>query len=101
MGFQVAPYQGVYSSDSTPFSDKGLPSVSFARSAPRETATIHNRYDTADSLKPAQLEKDIAFITAFADRMANAVYPPVNHTIPDNMKEKLDIYLARKRAPKQ
>ena len=97
MGFQAAPYQGVYSSDSTPFSDKGLPSVSFARSAPRETATIHNRYDTAASLKPAQLEKDIAFITAFADRMANAVYFPVKHTIPDNMKEKLDKYLCRKR----
>ncbi|MBQ2766785.1 MAG: DUF4910 domain-containing protein [Clostridia bacterium] len=97
LGFQTAPYQGVYSSDSTPFSDKGIPSVSFCRAAPRETATIHNSYDTAALIKPAQMEQDIAFITAFVSRMANAAFCPVERTIPDNMKEKLDKYLCRKR----
>ena len=44
--------------------------------------------------------EDIAFITAFTERMVNAVRCPVGKTIPDNMKEKLDIYLNRKRDKK-
>lgn len=43
------------------------------------------------------MQKDIEFITAFADRMANAVICPVDREMPDNMKEKLDEYLCRKR----
>ena len=39
----------------------------------------------------------MAFITAFADRMANAALCPVKREMPENMKEKLDIYLCRKR----
>ena len=37
------------------------------------------------------------FITAFTTRMANAVRLPVAKEIPDNIKEKLDEYLLRKR----
>ena len=40
---------------------------------------------------------DIAFIQAFTDRMANAVRIPVKREMPDNMKERLDEYLGRKR----
>ena len=98
LGFQIKPYQGVYSSDSTPFSDKGVPSVSFARVAPRETATIHNSYDTVAVMKAEHMEKDIDFITSFVARMANSVLCPVAREIPDNMKEKLDEYLLRKKA---
>ena len=43
---------------------------------------------------------DIAFIQAFTDRMANAVRIPVKREMPDNMKERLDEYLGRKR-PKE
>ncbi len=43
------------------------------------------------------MEQDIEFITAFATRMANAQWCPVAKTMPDNMKEKLDEYLCRKR----
>lgn len=96
-GFQTAPYQDVYSSDSTPFSDKGIPSVSFARAAPRETAMIHNAYDTMASMKTEHMIRDMEFITAFSERMANAVYLPVTREIPDKMKEKLEKYLCRKR----
>ena len=45
--------------------------------------------------------KDIAFIAAFTKRMACAMRCPVGREIPENMKEKLDIYLTRKRGPKQ
>lgn len=97
VGLPVASSQGVYSSDSTPFADKGVPAVSFARHSPPNTATIHNSYDTRKLIKTDNMQKDIEFITAFADRMANAVYCPVDRTMPDNMKEKLDEYLCRKR----
>ncbi|MBO5657415.1 MAG: Zn-dependent exopeptidase M28 [Agathobacter sp.] len=96
-GFPMAVRQEVYSSDSTPFADKGVPALSFARIAPHNTATIHNSHDTIAVMKMEHMEKDIAFITKFSDVMANAVRLPVDRKIPDNMKEKLDIYLLRKR----
>lgn len=97
LGFSVTSEQGVYSSDSTPFADKGVPAVSFARSSPPNTATIHNSYDTMALMKGEQMVEDIDFLIAFADRMANAKHCPVAREIPDNMKEKLDVYLNRKR----
>ena len=100
LGFPIEGKQDVYSSDSTPFADKGIPAVSFARIAPQNTATIHNSYDTLAVMKGEQMVEDIEFITAFTSRMANAVLCPVAKSIPDNMKDKLDIYLCRKRAPK-
>ena len=99
-GFGISTRQDVYSSDSTPFADKGIPAISFARIAPQNTATIHNSYDTPELMRGVQMEEDIDFITAFATRMANAVVCPVKREMPDNMKDKLDIYLLRKRAPK-
>ena len=45
--------------------------------------------------------EDIDFIVAFTGRMVNAAKCPVGREIPGNMKEKLDIYLARKRDTKK
>ena len=101
LGSPVEVKQDVYSSDSTPFADKGVPAVSFARIAPPNTATIHNRYDTMALMKGEQMVLDTDFLIAFAERMANAARCPVAREMPENMKEKLDIYLCRKRAPKQ
>lgn len=95
LGFQVKAYQDVYSSDSTPFADKGVPAISFARIAGRELAPIHNSYDTAKVMSADQMKKDIDFITAFSSRMANAAICPVSKTIPDNIRTKLDEYLLR------
>ena len=99
LGFGMHAYQDVYSSDSTPFADKGVPSLSFARCAPGNTVTIHNSYDTIKLMKGDQMVKDIEFITAFTERMACAKSCPVSRDIPDNVKEKLDFYLNRKRKP--
>lgn len=100
-GYGIKVVQDVYSSDSTPFADKGVPAVSFARHSSNSTATIHNRYDTIDIIKPDNMASDIAFIQKFAEVMANAVVCPVAREIPDNMKEKLDFYQCRKRDPKR
>ena len=97
IGMDISPSQEIHSSDSTPFADKGIPTASFARRAPQGTATIHNSYDTKKLIKTENMQSDIAFITAFAERMANAERCPVSKVIPDNMKEKLDKYLLRKR----
>ena len=101
LGFGISTSHDVYSSDSTPFADKGVPALSFARIAPPNTATIHNSYDTIKLMSGEQMEKDIAFIVAFTERMANAKCCPVGREIPESIKEKLDIYLARKRPPKK
>ena len=48
----------------------------------------------------AQMAEDIDFLIAFTSRMANAKLCPVKREMPDNMKEKLDTYLLRKRPEK-
>ena len=101
LGFPIHAYQDVYSSDSTPFADKGVPAVSFARWAPNNTATIHNSYDTVAVMSGRQMVEDIDFLVAFTNRMANAKRMPVAKTMPDNMKDKLDMYLNRKRPPQK
>ena len=101
LGFGIAAKQDIYSSDSSPFADKGVPAVSFARLAAQNAATIHNSYDTMAVMSGEQMKKDIGFITAFTERMVNAALCPVAKEIPENMKEKLDIYLTRKRAPRK
>ena len=99
VGFPVSGRQDVYSSDSTPFADKGIPAVSFARIAPQNTATIHNSYDTKAVMSGPQMAADIDFIAAFTGRMANAIHCPVSKDMPANMKENLDYYMCRKRRP--
>lgn len=100
LGFGIEGRQDVYSSDSTPFADHGVPALSFARIAPGNTATIHNSYDTMAVMSGEQMAADIDFLIAFTDRMANAARCPVAKEIPENMKEKLDEYLYRKRPKK-
>lgn len=97
LGFGMAARQGVYSSDSTPFADKGVPAVSFARIATPSQATIHNRYDTMELLSPARLAADSTFLAEFTRRMADAPACPVKREIPDKVREELDVYLNRKR----
>lgn len=96
-GVDVHAYQDVYSSDSTPFADAGIPAVSFARMAPSNCGEFHNRFDTKAVLSSEQLLKDASFIYDFASTFANAAIIPVKKEIPENMKEALDKYLCRKR----
>ena len=100
-GFGMRAYQDVYSSDSTPFADKEIPAVSFARLAPGRAAVVHVSYDTAAVMSAEQMAKDIDFINLFTDKMVNAKHMPVAKEMPDNMKTKLDNYLLRKRNGKE
>jgi len=89
--------QDIYSSDSTPFADHGVPALSFARIATKNQATIHTRYDTKELMSEAQMSADIDFITEFTYRMADAAKCPVSREIPEAVQTKLDEYLLRKR----
>lgn len=97
LGFPVEAKVGVYSSDSTPFADKGVPAVSLARIAGGSVAPIHCRYDRPDVLSMEQLQKDIVFIAEFTRRMAQSALCPVKREIPEKVKKELDEYLFRKR----
>lgn len=97
LNFPVEARTGVYSSDSTPFADKGVPAVSLARIAGGNAAPIHCRYDTPDVLSMTQMEKDIAFIAEFTRRMACSAACPVSREMPEKVKTELDEYLNRKR----
>ena len=96
-GWGIEARTGVYSSDSTPFADKGVPAVSFARLAPGSQSNIHSRYDTAALLSDSRLRDDGEFVAAFVRAMADAPVIPVKREMPEKLKKELDEYLNRKR----
>ena len=97
LGFPVETRVGVYSSDSTPFADSGVPSLSFARLASKDAAPIHCRYDNPEVLSMERMNRDIGFIAEFVRRMACAAVCPVSRAIPDKVRTELDEYLGRRR----
>ena len=99
VGVSVASYQGVYSSDSTPFADKGVPATSFCRASAQGGATIHSRKDVLDHMSHEAFDSSLKLITAVADRLVNAHTFPIPRNIPDNMKLELDYYNLRKERP--
>lgn len=96
VGFPIQVRQGVYSSDSTPFADNGIPSVSFARIAPQGGATIHSRKDVIDYLEETNYYKTCDFLTLFSKRLISSIVFPVEKEIPANMKEEIEYYFGRK-----
>ncbi len=97
LGFPIFSRVGLYSSDSTPFADGGVPAVTFARLAGNNFAAIHSRYDVKELLSMEQLNKDSEFILKFTLRMANSIVCPVSKEIPEKIKKQLDEYLYRTR----
>ena len=96
-GFPVEAKSGVYSSDSTPFADGGVPALSFARISSPNVTPIHCRYDVKEVMSMEQLQRDIDFLVKFTQHFANAVVCPVAREIPEKIKKELDEYLFRKR----
>ena len=95
-GFAAEVKQGIYSSDSIPFADSGIPGVNFTRFGNQGTAYIHNRFDTLDFLSDEALVKTTRIVLAFAQEMANAALLPVERKIPQNMVEEVEKYLFKK-----
>ncbi|MGN0663742.1 MAG: M20/M25/M40 family metallo-hydrolase [Negativibacillus sp.] len=101
VGFPLTSKQDIYSSDSIPFADNGVPGINFCRFGAPGGANIHCRHDVIDALAPENLEETSKFILAFAERMANSVVFPVPHTIPQNIVEKVDTYLKKDKKEKK
>lgn len=94
-GHLIRVSQGVYSSDSTPFADKGIPAISFARISPIGGAEIHSRKDQLELIKPEYLEDMIVYMQGITSEFINAIYLPIDE-MPENMKSDLDKYIGRK-----
>ena len=99
LGFPIHTWQGVYSSDSTPFADKGVPAISFARLAKQGGATIHSHDDVIERLSEENYIKTCDFIISLVSRWINAYKFPIEKVMPENMKDELDYYLLRKERP--
>ncbi len=96
-GYTMAVRQDIYSSDGVPFSDKGVPSISFVRFGTSiGGAYIHNRWDIIDWLSPEALEKTTKFVLGYADEVINSNVFPVERKVPAEMVEKIDNYLFKK-----
>lgn len=99
LGFPVHTADDIYSSDSIPFADKGVPAVNFTRECARGTGFIHDRRDDLANgfLSAAALEKTIAETLEFSKRVVNAEVFPIERKISDTIKEKTDKYLFKKK----
>ena len=97
LGFPVSASVGVYSSDSTPFADKGVPALSFC------PACLRQRGPHPLPLRPARGAEHGA--AAEGHRLHRGVHPahgpggrlPGGREIPEKVKKELDEYLFRKR----
>jgi Iap family predicted aminopeptidase len=92
VGFSCTVKQSIYSSDSTAYADADVPAFSFLR-----TGTVgHSRYDSIGLVSPATMEKTTEFMIYFTKKIVNSVAFPIPAGIPDDLKEKLEIYFGRK-----
>ncbi len=95
VGYPITSSCGVYSSDSTPFADNGIPAISFARLTPNGGGAIHSRFDVLEHCNEHYLTEDTEFIAQFAETLANSYAFPIKKEMPAKMKEELDKYLGR------
>lgn len=93
INFSMNVKQQVYSSDSTPFANAGVPAVSFARFGAEGGAFIHCRYDLIDWLSSDSLAHTTEFVLAFADRIDKAKINPIVRKMPENMVKDIHQYL--------
>ena len=95
-GFSAEVKQGIYSSDSIPFADSGVPGINFSRGGAPGASYIHNRFDTLDFLSAEALAKTTHIVLEFGKAMANAKVLPVERKIPQNIVEDVEKYLYKK-----
>lgn len=92
-GLSLNVTQKVYSSDSTPFANAGVPAVSFARFGAPGGAFIHCRHDVIDYLSADSLAHTTKIVQTFADTVVNAKVNPIVREMPENMVKAVHEYL--------
>ncbi|MCL2547957.1 MAG: M28 family metallopeptidase [Symbiobacteriaceae bacterium] len=86
----------VYSSDSVPFAEMGIPGVNFCRFG----APIHNRFDQLQYISADRLAELGEIVRIFSERTINAAVFPVKRELPDNIKKSMVKYLQNSRGEK-
>ena len=89
----------IYSSDSIPFADKGVPAVNLCRFGAPGANYIHDR---RDSLKSAYIDERALDITLqqalyLSKRLISAASFPIERTISEEIREKVDEYLFKEK----
>jgi len=91
IGVGLAIKLGVMSSDGTPFGDKGVPSVNFARYG-GATANLHTPYDALEHTDSYHLAMLGRLVEVFVHRTANAMAYPFERDIPESVKKDIAKY---------
>ncbi|MDH5792032.1 MAG: hypothetical protein OEZ44_07565, partial [Candidatus Bathyarchaeota archaeon] len=87
--------EDVYSSDGTPLSAVGVPSVSLSRQAPTNVL-MHSTEDVVRWLSPKTLQAQGEFAELFLTRyVAEAAAFPFERKVPDDHKKKIEEYFKR------
>lgn len=97
VGHAMNVKQDIYSSDCMPFADKGIPAVNFLRMSAPGSTQIHCRHDTIALVTAESMERTARFIATFCERVVNAAFFPIDKKIPDNMVERVNQYLRKKK----
>lgn len=92
LGVNLSVSQDVYSSDSVPFSSRGVPSVNFYRRGGAGTH-IHTPDDDARFTAPVGFKMVGIVVHEFLLRIANAESFPFKREIPEDVKKKVQEYL--------
>lgn len=96
MGVSMTTRHDVYSSDSVPFAEMGIPSVNFCRFG----APIHNRYDLIKYISADRLAELAEVVLVFSQRTVNAKAFPVARELPEASKKAVIKYLQNSRGKK-
>jgi hypothetical protein len=95
-GMDIAVKQDIYSSDSIPFADNGVPGINFMRFGAPGAAFIHDRRDIIEFISADSLAASTEKYLYFAEKVVNAVVMPTKKSIPQEIVEKVDEYLFKK-----
>ena len=93
MGVAMRLRHDVYSSDSVPFAEYGIPGVNFCRFG----APIHNRHDQLQYISADRLAELGEVTLEFSRRAVNASYFPVAKELPESIKKAVIKYLQNSR----
>ncbi len=93
IGFRFKARNDIYSSDASPFSFNGVPSINFCKFSARGGASIHDRYDVFDTMDVDSLDGTYNFVELFATKINESVHWPIPREIPEDVKKKLKKYM--------
>ncbi len=98
-GIPMKVTEDVYSGDSDYLADAGIPAVSFTRFSPymKNVAPFHDPADDSSILSLPVLAADMDAVASFTAELASLGELPFPGIITEEMREKLDISLGRRR----